>query len=303
MLDLRRLRLLRELEARGTVGAVARALDYTPSAVSQQLAVLEREAGVALLEHAGRNVQLTDAARVLVRHADTLLTGVEAAEADLAAAATTVSGTVRVATFQTAALHLVTPAIRTLAREHPDVRVEVLDAELEQALPALRLQAVDLVLGDEYEGGPRERPPGCEREDLLHERIRLVMPASHPLARRRRVPLAGLAEAPWAAAHPGAGQRDLIVRICRERGGFEPDLRHRSNDLLLLLELSRSAGAVTLLPDLVGLHDDDEVAIRDLADGRLGRTVFALTREIRADRPALAAFRAALRSAAASVAG
>jgi DNA-binding transcriptional LysR family regulator len=301
MLDLRRLRLLRELDVRGTVGAVAHAVSYTPSAVSQQLAVLEREAGVPLLERAGRNVRLTDAGRVLVRHADALLAGVESAEAELAALGGRVAGTVRVATFQTGALHLVAPALRSLAREHPDVRVEVAEAELEDALPALRLQAVDLLLGDEYEGLPRARPSGCEREDLLHERIRLVLPATHPLAHHQGVPITQLADTPWVATQPGTGHRELVIRVCRERGGFDPDLRHRSNDLLLLLELVRSAGAATLLPDLVGMRDDDDLAVRELAEGQLHRTVFALTRGDGAERPALAAFRAAVRTAADSL--
>lgn len=301
MLDLRRLRLLRELDARETVGAVARALDYTPSAVSQQLAVLEREAGVPLLERAGRNVRLTDAGRVLVAHADALLAAVDAAEADLAAAGGTVAGVVRVAAFQTAVLRLVAPAVARLSAEHPDVRVEVAEAELEDALPALRLQAVDVVLGDEYEGAPRARPRGADREDLLRERIRLVLPAEHPLARRRRVPLAGLADAPWAAAQPGTGHRAMVVRACRAQGGFEPDLRHRSNDLLILLELVRRAGAASLLPELVGMRDGRGVAVRDLEGGGPGRTVFALTRGGTRARPALAAFLDALRGAAAAV--
>src|SRR6478672_5704025 len=106
MLDLRRLRLLRELEARGTIAAVAQALQFTPSAVSQQLAVLEREAGVPLLVRAGRGVRLTDAAVVLVRHAGMLLDRVELAEADLAAAAGLVAGRGRIASFQSVALQL-----------------------------------------------------------------------------------------------------------------------------------------------------------------------------------------------------
>src|SRR3954468_16759912 len=104
MLDLQRLRLLRELDARGTIAAVADALQYTPSAVSQQLRTLEREAGVRLLERSGRGVRLTDAARVLVGHADALLELAALAEADLAAAAGVVSGRVRIAGFQSVAL-------------------------------------------------------------------------------------------------------------------------------------------------------------------------------------------------------
>src|SRR5919109_5082296 len=115
MLDLRRLRLLRELHARGTIAAVADALQFTPSAVSQQLAVLEREVGVALLEPAGRGVRLTDAALVLVRHAEALLERAELAQADLAAATGTVAGRARIAGFQSVALRLALPAIERLA--------------------------------------------------------------------------------------------------------------------------------------------------------------------------------------------
>src|ERR1700754_533721 len=131
MLDLRRLRLLREVDARGTVHAAARALDYTPSAISQQLAVLEREAGAKLLERSGRNVRLTDAGRVLVRHAASLLDGMEAAEAELAeVAAGRPAGVVRVSAFQSAFLRIVAPAMATLARSHPDVRVEATEVEV-----------------------------------------------------------------------------------------------------------------------------------------------------------------------------
>src|SRR3954449_6644920 len=117
MLDLRRLRLLRELNARGTIAAVADALQFTPSAVSQQLAALEREAGVRLLERAGRGVRLTDPALVLVGHADALLERAAVAEADLAAAAGTVTGRARIASFHSAAMRLALPAMEVLARD------------------------------------------------------------------------------------------------------------------------------------------------------------------------------------------
>src|ERR687894_699496 len=130
MLDLRRLRLLRELRERGTIAAVADALQFTPSAVSQQLAMLERETGVRLLERAGR------------------------AEADLAAAAGTVSGRARIAGFQSVMLRLALPAIEALARDAPRLRCEVIEAEPEDALPALALGHIDLVLGDEWQHHP-----------------------------------------------------------------------------------------------------------------------------------------------------
>src|SRR3954454_19436950 len=141
MIDLHRLRLLREVHVRGTLHAAAGALGYSPSAVSQQLTVLEREVGASLLERVGRRLRLTDAGQVLVRHADLLLEGVEAAEAEGAAvAARRLTVTVRVAAFQSAFLRIVAPAIRALAEMHPGIRVEATEAEVELAVPALRLQ-------------------------------------------------------------------------------------------------------------------------------------------------------------------
>jgi len=298
MLDLRRLRLLRELEARGTIHGAARALDYTPSAISQQLAVLEREAGVALLERSGRNVRLTEAGQVLVRHATSLLDGVEAAEAELAdVAAGRVAGVVRVAAFQSAFLRIVAPAVAALAVSHPDVRVEAAEREVEEAVPALRLRQLDVVVGDEYEGQPRAVHADLERERLLREQVWLVLPEGHPEAARERVPMRRLAAEGWGACQPGTGHRAMQVRACRELGGFEPDLRHASDDFLILLELVRSAGTLALLPDLVLGLGAPGVAVRPLAEGAIGRDVFLLTRASRT--PAVAAVAAALRDAAA----
>ena len=164
MLDLRRLRLLRELRDRGTIAAVADALRFTPSAVSQQLAVLEREAGVPLLERAGRGVRLTDAALVLAGHAEGLLERAAVAEADLAAASGDVAGRGRVAAFQSVSLHLAIPALASLRRTAPRLRCELVESEPEQALPALALGDVDLVLGDEWQHQPRAMPPGATRD-------------------------------------------------------------------------------------------------------------------------------------------
>ena len=297
MLDLRRLRILRELETRGTVHATARALDYTPSAVSQQLAALEREAGAVLLERAGRGVRLTEAGRVLARHARKLLDGVEAAEAELAAGALgRIAGTVRLAAFQSAALRVAAPAAAAVAAAHPDVRVEIVEAEVEAAVPDLRLGHLDAVIGDEYGGLPVPRHADLVREPLLREEIRVVLPADHQLAARRRVPVAALRDAAWAATQPGTGHREMHVHACRRLGGFEPDLRHASDDFLILLELVRTVGACALLPELALAYGAPGVAVRPPAEGRVEREVFLLTRSTRP--PALAAMTAALREAA-----
>src|SRR3954454_13061541 len=139
MLDLRRLRLLHELHERGTIAAVADALQYTPSAVSQQLGILEREAGVSLLERAGRGVRLTDAALVLVEHATAMLERAELAEADLAAASGAGAGRGRIAGFQSVMLRVAVPAMAALARDSPRLRTELTEADPEDALPQLAI--------------------------------------------------------------------------------------------------------------------------------------------------------------------
>ncbi|MFI7068292.1 LysR family transcriptional regulator [Kribbella sp. NPDC050124] len=298
MLDLHRLRLLREVHGRGTVHGAARALGYTPSAISQQLSVLEREAGTPLLERIGRNVRLTPAGQVLVRHAAVLLEGVEAAEAELATvAAGRAAGVVRVAAFQSAFLRIVAPAVRALAASHPDIRIEAAEIEVEQAAPALRLQQLDVVVGDEYDGQPRAVHADLHRERLLRERIQVALPADHPAAGADRVQLGRLADVPWAACHPGTGQHEMQVRVCRELGGFEPDVRYHSDDFLILLELVRTTGAAALLPDLVLGYGAPGVALCLPAEGVVGREVFLLTRSTRT--PAVAAVADALRAAAA----
>jgi DNA-binding transcriptional LysR family regulator len=139
-----------------------------------------------------------------------------------------------------------------------------------------------VVVGDEYDDQPRPVHHDLSRTDLVRERVRLVMPADHPLARRRKVPLTELGAQPWAACQPGTGHREMQIRICRQLGGFEPDLRYSSDDFLILLELVRTTGACALLPDLVLGYESREsgpgVVVRDLAEGTIGRTVYMLTR-------------------------
>ena len=204
---------------------------------------------------------------------------------------------IRVASFQSAFLRIVAPALRALATSHPDVRVEAAEIEVEEAAPALRLQQLDVVIGDEYEGQPRAVHADLHRKLLLRERIHIVLPAEHPEAGVDRVPMRRLAGIPWAACHPGTGHREMQVRVCRQFGGFEPDLRYSSDDFLILLELVRTTGAATLLPDLVFGYGAPGVAVRLPAEGTVGREVFLLTRRSRT--PAVAAVAAALTTAAA----
>jgi DNA-binding transcriptional LysR family regulator len=305
MLDLRRLRLLRELNERGTIAAVADALQFTPSAVSQQLAVLEREAGVRLLERSGRGVRLTDAALVLARHAEALLERAALAEADLAAASGAVTGRVRIAAFQSAAIRLALPAIEALAHDAPALRCELVEAEPEQALPALALGDLDLVLGDEWQHQPWRLPAGLERRELLREPVRVVLPAGHPAARRHRrtLPLAELARDAWTTGHPGIAWEEMVQRTCRAHGGFEPDIRHRTNDAIVSLALVARGLAVTMLPDLVLPDPHPGIALRRIAGDPAARAVFSVTRAADAARPSTQALVAAVQEAVAALPG
>jgi DNA-binding transcriptional LysR family regulator len=303
MLDLRRLRLLRELDERGTIAAVADALQFTPSAVSQQLAILEREAGVRLLERAGRGVRLTDPALTLVGHADALLERAALAEADLAAAAGTVTGRVRVAGFQSVVLRVALPAMEALARDAPRLRCELVEAEPEQALPALALGDLDLVLGDEWQHGPRRLAAGLHRHELIEDPVHLVLPVRHPAARRHRdaVPLSELAGAVWVTGHAGMGWDEMTLRTCREHGGFDPDIRHRTNDANASLALVARGLAVALLPKFALPARPRGTALRAIAGTQTARAIFAVTRATDAARPSTQALLAAVRHAAAEL--
>ena len=301
MLDLRRLRLLRELHQRGTIAAVADALQFTPSAVSQQLAMLERETGVTLLERAGRGVRLTDPALVLVEHAETLLEQAALAEADLAAAAGDVTGRGRIAGFQSVAVRLALPAMETLAREAPRLRCELVEAEPEDALPALALGDVDLVLVDEWQNQPLRLPDGVRREELLEDPVRLVLPAGHPATRRHRdaVPLAELANEPWTTGPAGMGWDEMTHRTCRELGGFGPDVRHRTNDAAISLAIVGHGLAVTMRPELALPPRAWGVELGPIAERAVTRAIFVATRAADARRPSTQALVAAVKRAAA----
>ena len=248
-------------------------------------------------------MRLTDAALVLVEHAEALLERAALAEADLAAAAGTVAGRGRIAGFESVALRLALPAMEALAREAPRLRCELVEAEPEEALPALALGDVDLVLGDEWQHQPRQLPAGVERHDLLSDPVRLVLPAQPPggapaprrgAARRARRRGAG------PPATPGLGWEEMTQRTCRELGGFEPDIRHRTNDAAISLAVVARGLAVTMLPDLALPDRHPGVTLRDDRRGaRCNRAIFAATRSTDAARPSTQALLAAVRQAAA----
>ena len=305
MLDVHRLRLLRELDRRGTLAAVARALNYSPSAISQQLTQLEAEAGVKLLEQAGRGVRLTAQARILVGHTDAILERLEEAEAELRASLTEVSGTLRVASFQSVLLALIPPALTLLAERYPRLRVEIEQQDAGPAFAGLVARDFDVVLGEEYPGLPQAQVEGVQTQQLAHDELWLALPTTGPHADTvtsaaggtgaGSVRLAELAELPWILdpqeGSPGQWQRSLL-----RSGGFEPDVRFESPDLLLAMHLVENGHAATILPGLL-LTADRRPRIR-LAHlpGRPHRRLITGVRAGAARHPAVRAFREALRA-------
>ncbi|HWK28151.1 MAG TPA: LysR family transcriptional regulator [Solirubrobacter sp.] len=299
-MELRRLRLLHEFARQGTVAAVAGALSYSPSSVSVQLAELEREAGVPLLRKTGRTLQLTPAGRRLAEHAAAALTADEAVRAELAHLDGTPRGVLRLSFVQTPALALLGGALAELAVTAPDLRVEVVQAETAPALADLRSRAIDVAVGIDYDPVPAPRHRDVDRHDLIREQVKLVLPVRHRLARRGGpVSLVDVEHAAWAAGRPGTGHAAAIDHLCNRYGGYTPDIRHRTDDGLILRALVASGQAVTLLAALLATATP-HVAARTIAESAVHRTVFTAARRSTVDAPAVRAVRTALANAAAA---
>lgn len=295
MLEMKRLRLLWELSARGTVVAVAEALNYSPSAVSQQLALLEREAGVVLLRKVGRTLELTAAAEALVAETEALLAGLERAEAVLHSGHSEVGGTLRVAAFQTVLLAIMPQTLRRLQAEHPRLRVELVQVEPEAALHETWARGFDLVVAEQYPRHAAAHFAGLDREPLIRDPIRLALPSGgsgdEAFARVRK--LRDAAELPWVMEPHGAASRHWAEQACRS-AGFEPDVRYETADLQAHVRLIESGNAVALLPGLVHVGAEHRLRLVDL-DGDPHRSVFTAARASSGGHPALTAMRRALR--------
>ncbi|MBF6333742.1 LysR substrate-binding domain-containing protein [Nocardia transvalensis] len=289
MLDVRRLRLLRELARRGTIAAVAQALAYTPSAVSQQLAALEREAGVALLQRTGRSVTLTPAALRLVDHADTILAVLEHASAELAAARSELTGALRIGAFPTAVRAILSPVLVTLSRAHPRLELLVTELDPANAPAALRAETLDIALVQEYDYVPLERETGLTTEPFLEETVYLAAPMSGPLASHRN--------SLWIASTPGTLCHIMTVRSC-QAAGFTPHIRHHADDFGTVLALVAAGQGVAFVPEL-GVHEvPGNVVLTPMPTRR--RTHLAYRRGTET-HPAIAAARAALHAAVTSI--
>jgi DNA-binding transcriptional LysR family regulator len=293
MLDVRRLRLLRELHVRRTIAAVAAALHQSPSSVSQQLSLLEKEAGVQLLRKAGRRVQLTPEAEILVEHTAAIQHRLERAESDLAASQREATGTVRIAVFQSAALALMPEMLHTLAVRHPRLRVVMTQREPETALLETFARDFDLVVAEQYPNHAAPWHPELDRVGLTRDAIRLAVPPEWGQVSS----LAETANVPWVVEPHGAASRHFAEQACRQ-AGFEPDVRFETADLTAHIALIESGHAVALIPSLMVVRQQPAVRLVSL-DGDPHRTVFTAARRSMARRPSILACREALAAAVA----
>jgi DNA-binding transcriptional LysR family regulator len=291
MLDLRRLRFLSELARRGTISEVARVVGYTPSAISQSLAQLEREAGVALLERDGRRVRLTPAAHNLVARTERALAELDAAEAELAAEHGAVRGTVVIGAFPTAAAGLVIPAVREACEQHAELACTVREHEPEDGIALLRAGELDLLVSESYDDVEPAGAGGLERHRLLTEPLLLVLPAGHPA--REPVALGDLRDAAWIGGLAGTPFAAVLDSACRA-AAFAPRIVHRADDAALHRSLAAAGLGVGLLPALA-CEGPEPVRFARITEPAPHRHVWALLRRGAARRPALAAILDALR--------
>ncbi|MCT9082804.1 LysR family transcriptional regulator [Streptomyces fulvoviolaceus] len=294
MLDVRRMQMLRAVVSSGSVTAAAARLGYTPSAISQQVAALEKEAGTELLERVGRGVRPTAAGLLLTEHADAIARQVAEAETALADLLAGRTGRLSVRYFATAGAALVAPAVARLRTEHPRVQIELKLIDPEDPLPDVREGRADLALVVGPQAAAHE---GVRLLHLLDDPYLAVLPKGHPLATRRTLELAELAEEPWVGSEWPGPCLDAQLAAC-EAAGFRPRFVVDSEDYVTAQGFVAAGLGVTLIPrlGLGGRHPD--VVVRQLRAPEPTRSIHAAVRETAPPQPALEAFVEALRVAA-----
>jgi DNA-binding transcriptional LysR family regulator len=288
MVHLGRLRALCEVADRGTIAAAAEALHLSASAVSQQLSALERDVGERLVERHGRGVRLTPTARVLVRGSASLFAEVESLHAEVARHATGRHADLRVGAFASAIARIVAPAARELRAHAPDVHLQIVEAEGEEAFAALLRHELDVVVSIEGPGAPPAGDPRTARASLRVDPLLAVLPADHPLAPRAQIPLAALAAEPWAAPPTGWLCERVIVGGC-QAAGFTPRIAHRAGDWEAIAAMCAAGLGVALVPALAGVRSSREIVVRPVEEPAPRRHIFAACRRGAEQGPAVAA--------------
>jgi DNA-binding transcriptional LysR family regulator len=246
MLDLRRLRALRAAALRGSLSAAAESLDYTQPAISQQIAALERDVGTRLLERGKRPVKLTDAGTALVAHAEAVLARLDDAEQELEEIKGLRAGRLRLASFSTALASLVPRALAVFTERHPDVRVSIVEDQLQGVIGRLGRWELDLALIYEHEALPKPQVE-LERVHLLDEQFELLLPQHHRLAGRRTLRLNQLRDETWIG---GIGAYHISLHHACQEAGFEPRVAYRTDDYRAIQAFVAEGLGVAMLPRL-----------------------------------------------------
>ncbi|TDD49312.1 LysR family transcriptional regulator [Nonomuraea terrae] len=280
MLDVRRLRVLLAVAEHGGIAAAARALTFTPPAVSQHIAALERQVGMLLVDRSGRTARLTAAGHRLAGHARQVLAGLEAAEADLASLDGDLRGTLAVGTIATLGRTLLPAALTTLRTTAPDVDLRIEECEPEDSLPALARGDLDVVLAGEYGLTPQRPQAHIDRIDLFTEPLLIAVACDHPL-RGPDVDLAQLRDERWIAPAAGSSCETMLQRICA-LAGFEPHVVAHSGDFTVAAALVSAGHGITLLPAIATpptSGDATGVKLLGVHQPGIHRTLYAAIRQ------------------------
>jgi molybdate transport repressor ModE-like protein len=275
MLDVRRMRVLREVASQGSFSAAAEALSFTQSAVSQQIAALERESGAKLVERGARGIRLTPAGQALVTHADAILARLDDAEQELAAIAGLRGGRLRTASFQSAGATLVPRALAEFHRRHPDVDLSASTAELPEAHELLRSGEIDVAIVMDFEAQPLLFTD-IDTEHLLDDSYYLTLPSGHRLADRRQVALADLADEDWINSCPGTSCDQVVLGACRA-AGFDPRVVIQCDENDQMQACVAGGLGVALWPQLALAHVRPGIVVKPVAGKQVERRVHAAT--------------------------
>lgn len=249
MLDLKRLKVLREVALQGSFSAAAETLFVSQSAVSQQIAALEKEVGVPLLVRFRGGPELTEAGALLVRHADSAIARLECAERELGELAGLESGELRVASFASASASLLAAAAARFHSQHPQIRLSIAEVDPEDSLPEIRRGEHDIAIVFDYETDPLEPDPEISLRPLITERMHAAVPKDHPLAERPSISLGELSGDRWMRGTSDTSCAALTMESCRA-AGFEADVVYESDDYNVMLTMISAGLGVTLIPDL-----------------------------------------------------
>lgn len=302
MLNVARLRVLREVAAHGSFSAAASALDYTQSAVSQAVANLEAQTGATLLERNRQGIRPTAAGAVLLRHAEVVLRQLDAAEAELAATLGLRGGLLRMASFPTAGATLMPLAIATFRAAHPDVELTLAEGDPEDIGPRARAGEFDLALLFEFAGTRERAVAGLVRTTLLDDPLHLVLPQAHALAARPRIRLEDLRDQAWIQTGAGTPCARHVIRSCHA-AGFAPAVSFESDDYQTVQGLVAAGVGVALVPQLALSTVRSDVVVRALHPRGPRRSVVAATPRGGGAMPATAAMLAILGDVAARYGG